>query len=190
MDIGDRIKFIRGDLTQKEFGQKIKADQSTVQVWETRNNLPKGDILQRIHQQFGVNVNWLLTGEGDPYIGNRAQDRVEVADGKGLWGDTRSMEIEGKSFMVTTYEPENPIQQGKEGVKTGFSDSDKGGEIISEDELALVRALRRAGEEYKKRVYMAVVVRAQNATDENILKYEERKRFRGDLEILTTKAIE
>ena len=95
MEIGERIKFIRGALSQKKFGDLIGADQSTVQVWEIRNNLPKGDFLQRIHEQFGVNINWLLTGEGETYVKKGSKHTPRIEDREGLWGKTKMMEVNG-----------------------------------------------------------------------------------------------
>jgi transcriptional regulator with XRE-family HTH domain len=177
MTIGERIKFIRGKNSQKKFGQSIGADQSTVQVWETRNSIPKGDFLHRIHKTLGVDINWLLTGEGQPYLN---QDESRIGDAEGLWGATKHIAVHGKLFAVTTYEPKDGLSGKVEIVE----------EFISDHELALVRTLRRTGDEYKKRVYHAVAVRAQNVTDVEKLETEDKERFKEDLEILTTKAIE
>jgi len=67
MNFGDRIKRTRGALTQKEFAQKIGTHVHTVQTYE-QGSVPKGNVLQRIHKEFGVNIHWLLTGDGEPYI--------------------------------------------------------------------------------------------------------------------------
>ena len=189
MEIGERIKFIRGGLTQKKFGHLIGADQSTVQVWEIRNSLPKGNFLQRIHEQFGVNINWLLTGMGEPYVKEGPDDPARIEDREGLWGRTQVMDVNGESFAVTTYEPKT---QGTQKQENGVAaaDKEKVQEIITQDELALVRTLRRTGTEYRKRVYVAVSVRAQNKADEKKLSEKEKKRFKKDLEVLTTAAIE
>jgi len=189
MEIGERIKFIRGKLTQKKFGNLIGADQSTVQVWEIRNSLPKGDFLQRIHEQFGVNINWLLTGMGEPYVKEGPDNTSRIEDREGLWGRTKVMDVNGESFAVTTYEPK---VQGEQKQKNGGAAADKERvqEIITQDELALLRTLRRTGAEYRKRVYVAVSVRAQNKADEKKLSDEEKKRFKKDLDILTTAANE
>lgn len=68
MAIGERLKTIRDRLTQKEFGEKIGVSQGAVQNYEATNSIPKGDILQRIRDEFEVSIDWLLTGEGDPYL--------------------------------------------------------------------------------------------------------------------------
>ena len=70
MPIGDRIKKIRGSLSREEFALKLGIDKSTIQRYENDDNIPKGDILQQIHDEFNVNINWLLTGNGDPGISN------------------------------------------------------------------------------------------------------------------------
>jgi len=69
MTIGDRIKGVRGDLSREEFALKIGTDKSTVQRYEKEYNIPKGDILLRIHEEFGTDINWLLTGEGESPVG-------------------------------------------------------------------------------------------------------------------------
>lgn len=74
MGIGERIKLIRGDpeedgLTQEQFASKIGVSQSTVQNWE-KGGFPKGDHLRSIHENCRVDIHWLLTGVGKPYIGN------------------------------------------------------------------------------------------------------------------------
>ena len=63
MGFSKRLKMLRGDLTQKEFGARIKSSQSAVQVYE-QGGLPKGDVLLRIRDEFNVNIDWLLTGDG------------------------------------------------------------------------------------------------------------------------------
>jgi uncharacterized coiled-coil protein SlyX len=49
------------------FAEKIGAGESTVNTWNN-GQIPKGSFLKRIHSLFSVNINWLLTGEGEPYI--------------------------------------------------------------------------------------------------------------------------
>jgi len=71
MNIESRIKTVRGSLSQKDFADKIGVHITTVQGYEA-GNLPKGDILKRIHDIFNVSIDWLLTGEGGPYINNKS----------------------------------------------------------------------------------------------------------------------
>jgi len=76
MIIGSRIKAIRGALSQKDFALKIGAGQKSIHSWEAGHAAPGARSLEAIHRVFGVDIHWLLTGEGEPYINN---DRKEIA---------------------------------------------------------------------------------------------------------------
>ena len=76
--IPENIKTIRGKLRQKDFGAKIGATQSAVQSWESGESLPGGKYLEAIHREFGVSIDWLLTGQGDPYIKDRARGSPDI----------------------------------------------------------------------------------------------------------------
>ena len=67
-NIGERIKYIRGALTQPEFGKKLGVGRNNVYIWESNKNTPLAEILLQIYKEYGVNINWLLSGEGEPYI--------------------------------------------------------------------------------------------------------------------------
>jgi len=67
----ERIESIIKPLSRAEFARKIGIHVSTIALWDDKH-LPKGDILQRIHKEFNVNIDWLLTGEGVPYINKEA----------------------------------------------------------------------------------------------------------------------
>jgi len=54
---GDRIRFIRTPLFQAEFAKKLGVSSSSVQDWEQKNYLPRGKILLRIYEKFGININ-------------------------------------------------------------------------------------------------------------------------------------
>jgi len=66
--IGDRIKFIRGSLTQIEFCKELGVYRNTLQKWETNGHFPDFESLLKLHKKFKVNINWLLSGEGKPYL--------------------------------------------------------------------------------------------------------------------------
>ncbi|MDO8607605.1 MAG: helix-turn-helix transcriptional regulator [Phaeospirillum sp.] len=62
--IGWRIKAVRGGLSQDAFGEQLGVAKDTVGKYERNRIVPGGDVLARIHVDFGVDINWLLTGEG------------------------------------------------------------------------------------------------------------------------------
>ncbi len=66
--IGDRLRYIRGSLTQPEFGEKLGVGRNNVYTWESNKNTPSAETLLLIYKEYGVNINWLLSGEGKPYL--------------------------------------------------------------------------------------------------------------------------
>lgn len=67
MSFADRIKSERKalGLTQAEFAEFVVSTQSTVSGWESGKSRPTTAVLKEIADKLGVNVGWLLTGEGD-----------------------------------------------------------------------------------------------------------------------------
>jgi hypothetical protein len=61
---------------------------------------------------------------------------------------------------------------------------------LSREELALVRSLRICGDEYRKRVYSAVAIRARNVLEERTFEPEKSSEVREDLEVLSLFSIE
>ena len=75
MDFVERLKFIRVNLTQEEFAKKMGSNRRTVQEYEISNRRPNTGMLLKIYKTFGVNIHWLLTGEGKPYT---TEKRVDI----------------------------------------------------------------------------------------------------------------
>jgi len=55
--IGDRIKFIKGSITQVAFAEEIGIVRSTLQNWEANGGFPTAECLLKIHKKFKVNIN-------------------------------------------------------------------------------------------------------------------------------------
>ena len=66
--IADRIKFIHGSLTKVEFARALGINRNTLLNYETNKGFPDFQRLQIIHKTFKVNINWLISGEGKPYL--------------------------------------------------------------------------------------------------------------------------
>lgn len=69
MDIKDRIKMImeRENLTAGAFAESIGVAQATIShILGPRNKYPSTEVILRLHHQYSdINLNWLLTGEGN-----------------------------------------------------------------------------------------------------------------------------
>ena len=85
MDFGKRFRFLREAIFgfpeasgRDPFAEAIRVNRKTVEKWESKKqeNLPNGETLRRIARTFeesNVNLNWLLTGDGEPFPGARSQ---------------------------------------------------------------------------------------------------------------------
>lgn len=70
MTIGGRIKKVRIDagLNQTEFAEKLNLSKSSISIAESdKSSLSKRALID-IGEKFNVNLDWLETGEGEPYL--------------------------------------------------------------------------------------------------------------------------
>jgi transcriptional regulator with XRE-family HTH domain len=63
--IGQRIKRVRGELSQKAFGLKIGLSQTAVTALENDQSEPRLGTFNAIVEAFHVNPEWLRTGAGE-----------------------------------------------------------------------------------------------------------------------------
>lgn len=66
--VGSRLEFVRGGLSREEFAIKLGSSPASIQRYERAGGLPKAEILIGLVNIFKVNLNWLLTGVGEPYL--------------------------------------------------------------------------------------------------------------------------
>ena len=66
----DRIRKIRKDLnmTQTEFGDSIGVTFAALSKYELGKVIPDKSVRMLICEKYNVSVNWLETGEGEPYV--------------------------------------------------------------------------------------------------------------------------
>lgn len=70
-----RLRIVIGDRTQKEFAEWIDESPSTVTEWMRGRSKPGWDALKKLADK-GVNINWLLTGNGDVYTSAEKQSET------------------------------------------------------------------------------------------------------------------
>jgi transcriptional regulator with XRE-family HTH domain len=78
-----RVKRLRGNLTQDQFAKSVGIKQTLISDYETGRTKPTTEILEKISRKANVNLNWLITGEGDPYIETK---EIVVREGNGSYG--------------------------------------------------------------------------------------------------------
>lgn len=62
-EAGQRIRALRGELTQVGFAKRIGVSSKAVEGWEAGASLPSGASLLRMREAFGADINVILTGQ-------------------------------------------------------------------------------------------------------------------------------
>lgn len=62
ISIGERVKHVRGEMNQRSFAERLGVSNGSISQIEQGKAMPSGEFLLRVHQEFGVDVTWLLTG--------------------------------------------------------------------------------------------------------------------------------
>jgi len=68
LDVSDRIRQVRGRLTQREFADILGIPRPNLSKYES-GRLPPADVLQKIADHGGVSGKWLLTGKEEGEAG-------------------------------------------------------------------------------------------------------------------------
>lgn len=63
-EIGERVVSVRkkAGLSQREFAARLGISNGGISQIENGKAMPGGDFLLKMHQELGVDINWLLTG--------------------------------------------------------------------------------------------------------------------------------
>lgn len=70
--IGQRLKMARESLgfDQASFAKALgQASRDTISRWERELNYPPSDVVSLMHEKFGIDAGWLITGEGEMLTG-------------------------------------------------------------------------------------------------------------------------
>ena len=68
MSFGERIRYVKGKLSRENFGYMLGVHRNTVNRWENNETMPQGEAIIQLYELFSININWLFTGSGDPYL--------------------------------------------------------------------------------------------------------------------------
>ena len=80
--MGYRLKIVRESVgqDQKTFALSIGVSSpNTIYRWERGLAFPPGDALALIHEKYGINIHWLVTGQGSTYGETELQRLSRVA---------------------------------------------------------------------------------------------------------------
>lgn len=93
----DRIKQIRKslNLSQAEFGSRVKLSQNYIWMIEKGDRIPADRTISDICREFGVNRAWLETGEGEPFIPLEKKEEL-----KAIFSDVLSGRVSDKNAFI------------------------------------------------------------------------------------------
>lgn len=63
--LGDRLRLVRGQLSQDEFATRFGVHKNTIGKYERGERHPDSEYLLAIRTKFSVDLDWLVTGEGE-----------------------------------------------------------------------------------------------------------------------------
>src|SRR3974377_1344744 len=79
-NLGERLRKVREGLglDQTAFGVALGiASRETISRWERGLGFPSANILIILRKKYGININWLISGEGDEAIFNRPEQEQD-----------------------------------------------------------------------------------------------------------------
>lgn len=106
MEVAEQLRYIRREkgLTQQQFASELEVSTATIASVENGSrDMPK-NLMKSLVKKFGIDANWLLTGEGEmfstsstggvPAVPGKADSRIPVLSQKVSCGPGRSWEDE------------------------------------------------------------------------------------------------
>lgn len=76
MGLGDRLKLIRGTVSQTVFAKKIGVSQSSLSLYELGTRAPDSTTLEVICRLFDIAPAWLLMGAGPMYYSRQQEEQM------------------------------------------------------------------------------------------------------------------
>ncbi|PHR17261.1 MAG: hypothetical protein COA37_22915 [Hoeflea sp.] len=66
--LGTRLVELRGDATREEFASALDVHANTIGNYERGDRQPDTEFLGLLRERIGVDINWLITGEGNSHV--------------------------------------------------------------------------------------------------------------------------
>ncbi len=79
VQVGQRLRLIRGKFSQGEFARRIGVPFRTYQRYEAGETLPSGETLNQISQKAGKPIDWILKGDGSDESSTYSQGLDEIS---------------------------------------------------------------------------------------------------------------
>lgn len=74
----ERLKLVRGTLTQAEFAAQMGVPTNTIGRYERGEFKPDSSFLQKLGSKFGVSLDWLVFGLGEKSLSDKNEHNTAV----------------------------------------------------------------------------------------------------------------
>lgn len=96
-NFGERLRRLRGDRSQKEVAHGMDIPQTTLSTLENQGSVPRGEVLARLAEYFGVPITYFYRSNIEPL---RSTERAKL-----FLESIRLQPISGKATVATHMEP-------------------------------------------------------------------------------------
>lgn len=78
-NLGSRIKLLRKHLgkSQEEFANVLGLTKQAISNMENSKSAPSPAVLYKLHTEFDVNLNYIITGLGDLYSSSKGANALK-----------------------------------------------------------------------------------------------------------------
>lgn len=154
LSLGKRLKWIikKLKLTAKEFSERCKISYRTLMQYLNDQRTPGANNLKPIAETFNINLHWLITGEGYPFV-EQVKESVEKAseperEKRVVVSDEERERMEDLQEEIDQVRGER--REGGEGLKEEFKHIARCVEVVSglPEEERYVKLFEMVGEKY------------------------------------------
>lgn len=104
----DRVRMVMDHfkLTQKQFANELCVAEATISNIYKGRTMPTNNLIQAVHQAYpGVNINWLMFGEGEMLLPLSGSDSSSTSPGSSVSGEVLNGAYGANTGFGTTEEP-------------------------------------------------------------------------------------
>jgi len=105
-NISDRLKHLRKEIgfnNQAEFSEVVNIPLSTLQRYEQGKMKMPHTFLEILSKNFNVNVNWLLTGDGEIFNNSQAVEKI-------ITGNNNNVNVGGSFNIEKSFNAQKEIE--------------------------------------------------------------------------------
>jgi len=182
----NRIKKIINEMcngSPKIFAERLDIASGTMHAWDDEH-FPKGDILLKIHKVFHVNIHWLLTDEGEPYLTEVLRDEALLVSPKGTPMGTHAQDFGVPCEAISADQAAARREAASKAANTFFEDVGYLREIYDYGDPGVINAIHSNLQTFAKTIHNDHGVKQR---DQKIIELESSIDNKNTIETLIRK---